>query len=47
MSATYKYIYDCEELLKNLNNKSKETIQCDTAIATFLVPRHAYSFQVY
>lgn len=34
MSATYKYIYDCEELLKNLNNKSKETIQCDTAIAT-------------
>lgn len=34
MSATYKYIYDCEELLKYLNNESNETIQCDTAIAT-------------
>lgn len=34
MSATYKYIYDCEELLKYLNNESKETIQVDTAIAT-------------
>lgn len=33
MSATYKYIYDCEKLLKYLNNESKETIQCDTAIA--------------
>jgi len=34
MSATYKYIYDCEKLLKYLNNESNETIQCDTAIAT-------------
>ncbi len=34
MSAMYTYIYDCEELLKYLNNESKETIQCDTAIAT-------------
>lgn len=34
MSATYTYIYDCEKLLKYLNNESNETIQCDTAIAT-------------
>lgn len=33
MSATYKYIYDCEELLKYLNNESNEKIQEDTAIA--------------
>lgn len=33
MSATYKYIYGCEKLLKYLNNESNETIQRDTAIA--------------
>lgn len=34
MSATYKYIYDCEEILRYLNQTSNKQIQMDTAIET-------------
>ena len=34
MSATYKYIYDCDEILRYLNTNSNKQIQMDTSIET-------------
>ena len=34
MSATYKYIYDCDEILRYLNTNSNKQIQMDTAVET-------------